>query len=664
MSTPSKKPRTKRTSERPSRSSDPHQVSAVVAPKRPEARTPTRRMRGLNGLRALAAAAVLAYHLIPHTMIGGFLGVDVFFVLSGFLITALLVREHAKSGGINLASFWLRRIRRLLPAVALMAVITLIIAGLLSQDLLAGILPQFVGVVTFSYNWVEILRGASYFDNANPHLWTNVWSLAVEQQFYLVWPIIVLGLVYVRKKFRWILPAALAVTSAGWMAWLVRGAEDFTRAYQGTDSHAFGLMLGAVLALVAWDPLGLPDRKLSEKWVLIRGFGAWVSLAAVIALWLVIPDDARWTYPWGTLLAVFATMGLIQGFLPEVDERPGPGQLLANILESRVLVWLGERSYGIYLWHWPIWVITIKMLPSLSIWVVAIIVIGLSVVAATLSFTFVENPMRQDGIGATIKRWLGPSWDLVDPSKPMPKEPEWKNYRRIMAPGLIAVLIVGTVLGFLLSAPDKTSAQIAVERGQKSLQSNSIDEGGAGSADPGEQKVEPGELPEPTGENVSIIGDSVTVAAAEGLEEKLPNVSINAEISRPAEEGVQIVQAAAKDGSLRPYVVVALATNAPVEPEHLDQILEAIGHNRRLVLVTGFGPARTHWVPPANDLIRDFAAKHKDQVRVADWNAAISEHPELLAGDYVHPLPDGAEIFANVVVEALNSFTDDDAATK
>lgn len=653
-----KQPSNNRTSGHAGRPANSRQVSEVVAPKRPEARTPTRRVRGLDGLRALAAAAVLAYHLVPHTMIGGFLGVDVFFVLSGFLITALLVREHAKSNSINLASFWLRRIRRLLPAVSLMAVITLIVAGFLSQDLLAGILPQFVGVVTFSYNWVEILRGASYFDNANPHLWTNVWSLAVEQQFYLVWPIIVLGLVYVRKKFRWILPAALAVASAGWMAWLVRGAEDFTRAYQGTDSHAFGLMLGAVLALVAWEPLGIPDRKLSEKWVLIRGFGAWASLAAIIALWFLIPDYAQWTYPWGTLLAVFATMGLIQGFLPEVDERPGPGQVLANLLDSRPLVWLGERSYGIYLWHWPIWVITIKMLPNLSIWAVALIVVGLSVVAATLSFKYVENPMRQDGIGATIKHWLGPSWDLVDPSKPMPKEPEWKNYRRIMAPGLVAVLIVGTVLGFLLSAPDKTSAQIVVERGQQTLQSNSTDEGGAGNTNANAGQPEGGELPEPTGDNVTIIGDSVTVAAAEGLEEKLPGVSINAEISRPAEEGVKIVQAAAEDGTLRSYVVVALATNAPVEQEHLDQILEAIGENRRLVLVTGFGPARTHWVQPANELIHEFADSHKDQVRVADWNTAIGERPELLAGDYVHPLPEGADIFADIVVESLNSFTD------
>ena len=640
------------------------QASAVMgkqelqAPRRPEARTPARRVRGLDGLRALAAAAVLAYHLIPGVAIGGFLGVDVFFVLSGFLITALLIRENQRFGGINLKSFWLRRIRRLLPAVGLMSVITLIVAGLLNRDLLVGILPQFVGVLTFSYNWVEISQGVSYFNQAQPHLWTNVWSLAVEQQFYILWPLAVVGILFLHPKWRPAVPLVLAVISAGLMAFWVSGTTEFTRAYQGTDSHAFGLMLGAALAMVATDPMGMPDRAAGgwQKW--LRGLLAWICLAIIVSAWFLIPDDRAWVYPWGTLIAVVATLGLIQGFLPQIDEAGGPGHLLANLLDARPLVWLGERSYGIYLWHWPLWVIAGKMLPAAPVILIALIVIAGSVLAATLSYRYVEVPMRQEGIGATIKRWLGPSWDLIDPSTPMPKAPQWQSYRRIMAPGLVAVVVVGTVLGFLLSAPEKTQAQIAVERGQHALQ---------GGSQPTEVPTEsPTEEPEPTlspatGENTVVYGDSVTVASAAHLQELLPGVQIDAAVSRWVHEGIDLMHAAAEDGSLRTYVVVALATNGPVEPGQLDDMLKTIGPDRRLVLVTGFGPARTTWVEPSASLIREFAQKHSDVVRVADWNAAIRDHTDLLASDYVHPDDDGAKIFAQTVVDALASFSQADA---
>lgn len=640
------------------------QASAVMgkqelqAPRRPEARTPARRVRGLDGLRALAAAAVLAYHLIPGVAIGGFLGVDVFFVLSGFLITALLIRENQRFGGINLKSFWLRRIRRLLPAVGLMSVITLIVAGLLNRDLLVGILPQFVGVLTFSYNWVEISQGVSYFNQAQPHLWTNVWSLAVEQQFYLLWPLAVVGILFLPPKWRPAVPLTLAVISAGLMAFWVSGTTEFTRAYQGTDSHAFGLMLGAALAMVATDPMGMPDKVAAgwQKW--LRGLLAWICLAIIVSTWFLIPDDRAWVYPWGTLIAVVATLGLIQGFLPQIDEAGGPGHLLANLLDARPLVWLGERSYGIYLWHWPLWVIAGKMLPAAPVILIALIVIAGSVLAATLSYRYVEVPMRQEGIGATIKRWLGPSWDLIDPSTPMPKAPQWQSYRRIMAPGLVAVVVVGTVLGFLLSAPEKTQAQIAVERGQHALQ---------GGSQPTEAPTEaPTEEPEPTlspatGEKTVVYGDSVTVASAAHLQELLPGVQIDAEVSRWVYQGIDLMHAAAEDGSLRTYVVVALATNGPVDLGQLDDMLKTIGPDRRLVLVTGFGPARTTWVEPSASLIREFAQKHSDVVRVADWNAAIRDHTDLLASDYVHPDDDGAKIFAQTVVDALASFSQPDA---
>lgn len=632
--------------------------SELVQSKRLEMRAPSRRVRGLDGLRALAAAAVLAYHLLPNTVAGGFLGVDVFFVLSGFLITALLVREHERFGHINLKAFWLRRIRRLLPAVSLMVVITLIVSGLLNRDLLAGIRMQFLGAITFSYNWVEIFQGVSYFNQAEPHLWTNVWSLAVEQQFYLLWPLLVLGILFLNKRWRPLVPLALGLMSAGWMAYLVSGAGDFTRAYQGTDSHAFGLMFGAALALFAHDPLGMPKRVIPPARRRLRIVLGWVCLALIISGWFFVPDDKAWAYPWGTLVAVFATIGVIQMFLPEVDEG---GSVLGSILEWSPLVWIGQRSYGIYLWHWPVWVIATRMLPNWSLAWAALLVIVVSVLAATLSFRYVEVPMRQVGILATIKRWLGPSWNLIDPSTDMPKTSISKkdflrNYRRIMAPGLVGILVVGAVLGFLLSSPDKTSAQIAVERGQAALEEpepTPFDD----VITPEPPEPEPAPFDPATGETTAIYGDSVTVGAAPQLQEALPGVLVDGKVSRHFYEGINIIREAAANGNLRPYVVVALATNGPVSPEELDQLLEAIGPDHRLVLVTGFGPKRIDWIEPSASLIRQYVEAHPDNVRLADWGVAIADHTDLLASDFIHTGPDAGRIFASTVVDALASFS-------
>ncbi|MDO5727964.1 MAG: acyltransferase family protein, partial [Bowdeniella nasicola] len=507
------------------------QLASIRAPQ------PVRRVRGLDGMRALACAAVLAYHLLPGTLVGGFLGVDVFFVLSGFLITALLLREWRNRCHIDLRSFWLRRIRRLLPAVTVMALVTLIVAGLVDHDLLAGIVPQFFGVITFAYNWVEIGLGASYFDTANPHLWTNVWSLAVEQQFYLLWPLVVIVIVGLHRRWRWLIPALLALISLSWMAWLISGAEDYTRAYQGTDSHAFGLMLGALLATVARDPLVQVETCAPRRVAWMRGLIAWVSLAVVIAGWIVIPDSQAWVYPWGTLAICLAMVGFMQAMLPRVDEAGGPGHLLANLLDTRVLVWLGERSYGIYLWHWPLAVIITHLHPQLPVWQSAIYITALSIVAAHLSYRWVEVPMRYRGIGATLRSWSGPRLFVATGSG---------TYRRAgLRDGLRIALPTTAMLAFLalasqqlIAAPTQTEAERLVAAGTTAITAEPTPAATPSTQPSPEPTITttptaaptPGPKSAPTGEHVSVIGDSVTVAAASALQEQLPGVAIDAAV--------------------------------------------------------------------------------------------------------------------------------------
>src|SRR5690606_23039035 len=208
-----------------------------------------RRIEGLDGLRALAVAAVLIFHLRPETLPGGFLGVDVFFVVSGFLITTLLLRELA-TGRVDLARFWLRRARRLLPAVAAVVLVCVPAAWLVSSDLLVGIGRQVGGALTFTTNWLEIGAGTSYFDTTAPQVFAHFWSLAVEEQFYLLWPLLLVALVAATAtaRTRARIALAAAVVSAAAMAVLHTPGEDATRVYYGTDTHAFSLLVGVALA--------------------------------------------------------------------------------------------------------------------------------------------------------------------------------------------------------------------------------------------------------------------------------------------------------------------------------------------------------------------------------------------------------------------------------
>lgn len=617
-----------------------------------------RPLRGLDGLRALAALAVLGYHLIPGKLVGGFLGVDVFFVLSGFLITSLLVSEYERHGEISLKRFWIRRVRRLFPAAFLMAILTVIIAGFFSIDLLAGIIPQFLGVVTFSYNWVEIYRGASYFDTASPHLWTNVWSLAVEQQFYLVWPLITVLVLKLRRHYQWIIPFILAITSALLMAWYVQEAADFTRAYQGTDSHAFGLMLGSTLAFLANKPF---KKQPPIIWYnrFARGLLSWVGIALMLATFYFIPDNETWVYPAGTLISVAATLLVIQGFLPGVDEGFGPGRLLASILSIPPLRWLGERSYGLYLWHWPIWVIVVTQFPRLSPVHAGIIVFAVSLTIAALSYRYVEEPMRHNGVIATIRHWLGDSLTLGEPAKYAQYQGKRSGLWQTLAPALVMISIVGIVMGFLFIAPEKSSAQKVVEAGQdhKPKVAFSLLRADAVKlpfiALPTLQKLPAVPI---SGENIYVLGDSVTVASTPSLETVFPGILVDAAVSRHMYQAPEMIRAAADAGQLRPYVVVSLATNSEADPEQIETILHEIGPTRRLILVTGFGPERIEWIAASNNNIREFAKKYPSRVRVANWDKAIAEHTDYLASDYIHPSVEGGDVFAAELKRTLESY--------
>ncbi len=622
------------------------------------------RYAGLDGLRAIAVALVVAYHLFPAWWLPqGFIGVDVFFVISGFLITSLLLREaevsveEGRGSRISLLDFWRRRARRLLPALITLIVVCGLWAWSVGGDVLVGFGRQVLGALTFTFNWMSISAGSGYFDSGTPELFRNLWSLAVEEQFYVLWPLLFpLLLLIPSRLIRAGVAAVAAAGSALWMAVLVSGAvasgaaasgaaADVTRAYFGTDSHGFGILLGVALAFAVGRALREPTAWMVRPNVR-RGVTAVgvLAVAAIIAVATVPPAPDAATFPGALLGACLLTVAAITA-------GAWPGSMLGRSLDLAPLRWVGVRSYGIYLWHWPVLVLLMAGTaiapgsePTLAVgfWALAI-----TLVAATVSYRFIETPVRRHGFRASFAA--------------LRARLSGAPAGRFVALGAVTafVLAAGATTSAIAIAPQTTSGAAAVQAGQQALDEASVSPSPTPTAievspplavQTGDEPV-PG--PRPTtvpGDQVSAIGDSVMLASAPGLMERLPGIQIDASVSRSMNVGVGIAEAQAASGQLRPYVVVALGTNGPISAEALARLEQAIGPDRHLVLVNAFAPR--DWIAGVNAELAAFDAAQPGVV-VADWAGTAAAHEDLLAGDRIHPGPTGGRLFAETVAGAV-----------
>jgi peptidoglycan/LPS O-acetylase OafA/YrhL len=643
------------------------------------AERPAARYRGLDGLRAIAVTLVVVYHLFPPALLpGGFIGVDVFFVISGFLITSLLLREHDTTGRIRLARFWQRRARRLLPALALVVALCSTLAWLVGGDVLVRLGTQVVGAATFSYNWVSIAGGGGYFAAATPELFRNVWSLAVEEQFYLVWPLLFLAFVLLPRTWARVAAAlTMAAASAIWMAVVVGRGDDPTRAYFGTDTHAFGLLLGVGLAFLLMPVLSRPaaavvpalpdgvslapgwriilppsDALTRPRWMDTRvartatGVAGILSLLGIVALATVPAGDSPLTFP-GALLAASAltAVAIVAGVWP--------GSWFGRAIDVQPMRWIGDRSYGIYLWHWPLLVLAAAALRGTGTTAGVPVWMGLLVLAATagisaLSYRYVEMPIRRRGLRASARalgRHLrgGPRARL-----------------RGAAAALAGVLMLAGTGAAIAAAPAESSGEAVVQAGREALEAAMRE--AAASPSPAATET-PAPTPAPTesadpadvhvgGDQISAIGDSVMLASAPALLERLPGIEVDAAVSRSVWAGPGILESLAASGRLRPYVVVALGTNGPVNVESLERMVQTAGPQRHVVLVNAFAPR--DWIPGVNADLQVFADAHHN-VSIADWAGAISAHTDLLAGDQIHPGAQGGRLFAATVADAVDA---------
>jgi peptidoglycan/LPS O-acetylase OafA/YrhL len=608
----------------------------------------------LDGVRALAVLAVLGFHAeVPH-LCGGFLGVEVFFVLSGYLITSLLLLELARVRRISLAQFWLRRARRLLPALFALLAASLVLSLTLARDSLAETRTDAVAALFYVSNWWQVIGHRSYFMAVDrPPLLLHLWSLAVEEQFYLFWPLTLalLG----RQAARRVLPAALlgSLASALWMARLFDPHLDPTRVYVATDTRLSGLLLGAALSAVVRAPLAGAAPQTATRTAGREALAA-LGLGTLLVLMFTVTDRGPFLYRGGLVLVDLASCALIAGVvLPSAT---------ARLLGAGPCAWLGRRSYGLYLWHWPIFALTrpefdlaLSAVPLLAVRLI------LTVAVAELCYRFVEMPVRN----GALRRFR----------------------RRTLVLGASATALLTLVVSLVSFSGARSAAACRDDpgRGQPARQSvpSTLPEAWLSpSKTAAAQSALPARLGCPLNpawpKTLTLLSDSVGLGLSRALPLALPGWKVEI-LGRPALMVKQVVPEFLNARSVGSVVVIALAYNSLFERdrknyEHWSAIwdrsaekllsdLQACGA-KKLVWITLREPSpesvtdagrdqydRYAWFfPYVNERIRALAARHPE-LAVADWQAA-SDGPDLTK-DLIHLNPRGVSLLTSTVTRAV-----------
>lgn len=610
---------------------------------------------GLDGLRAIAIIGVLLYHAGIDWIPGGFLGVDVFFVLSGFLITSLILEEYDRSGRVDFRRFYLGRARRLLPAVVLLLVVVGAAVLLFYQDALSAFREDALATIFYVNNWWYVLADQSYFEaTGRPPLLKHLWSLSVEEQFYLIWPAI--ALLLVRRGGRPLVRRValfLAAASTLWMLYLaIRGGypldADPSRAYFGTDSHSMGLLVGAALATV-WRPGRLPTELPRTPKTIITGIGV-AMLLVIVSFYVFVGEFTPWLYRGGFLALAAFTAVLIAAITH-------PASPLGPLLGIGVLRYLGRRSYGIYLWHWPIFMVT---RPGIDVpWsepVTFVVRITATLIIAEASYRLVEMPIRRGAIG---RAWRGMRAGSI------------AGFRlaATLAVAAVATISIATVAVALVAnpgagrdavAPDVAEALGLADDGPLAV---SIDDESAEPTSPSPSPPEPaGESSEasdaPTIEEIraengpmSVLGDSVVLGARNAITEAIPGAKVDAEVSRMPGAFTGRVKKLNRRDKLANVVVLHPATNGVITEEILRNTLDPLTDYEKVVVVNASAP-RT-WIKPNNKIITR-VTKDYPNVVVADWASTADGKSGYFVSDGVHLTKKGAAAFADLIKETAD----------
>jgi peptidoglycan/LPS O-acetylase OafA/YrhL len=621
---------------------------------------------GLDGLRAISVLAVLAFHHYaigghePGFAPGGFLGVEVFFVVSGYLITSLLLAERRETGRVSLQRFWMRRARRLLPALFALLGVVILYALLFLPDSINTLKSNTLAALSYTSNWWLIISHQSYASEAGrPGLLKHLWSLAIEEQFYLLWPpLLVLGLRKLGRKRMLTTMLTVAVASTALMAVLVSGSIN--SAYYGTETRLSGLLLGSMMAFF-FAPYQIRGRP---------GRGVRVALDATGALGMVVLllSFRHFTFPslatsdtsvfrGGFLLVDLATLLVIAAVVhPRSDAGP--------ILGWAPLRWIGVRSYSLYLWHYPIFCVT---RPGLDVplhgWPLLVVRLGLSIGAAELSYRYVETPIRGGAIGRYMTRL---------------RHSHGETKRRVARRGFV-VAAASTVTVFALGVglasaqgqtptiPGFNAKAHKGDRGNRADASvlarlrnlTTTTKSTTTTARPGATTttVKGGKHPVTSttvnllAHEVLAVGDSVMLGAEQSLEAAVPSMYVDAKVSRQFWDATVVLQQYKNAGLLPPTIVVHMGTNGAFSDDQFAAMMGVIG-TRQVFFVNAREPRV--WEAQVNATLKADVAKYPN-AHLLNWHKYGGPHSDWFVGDGIHLTGVGAQNYAAFILAHLTA---------
>ncbi|EHM00341.1 acetyltransferase [Lentilactobacillus parafarraginis] len=623
----------------------------------------SRYITGFDGIRALAVVGVIVYHLLPYNLQGGYLGVPTFFVVSGYLITDLLLQEWEQNGRIDFLGFYARRLKRLYPALVFMLVATGTYITLFERSLLTNLRSIITTNMLYLYNWWEVGHGQSYFDRFNGESpFTHLWSLSIEGQYYLIWPLILIAFILIIRKKKNIayLLLGLGVFSGILMGVLYTGPDTLNRVYYGTDTRMFSIIFGALLAII-WPSTHLKKQiSTSSRWTLnVIGI---LSILVMAVMFFELSGQNTFTYRGGMFIMAIVSTTLVAACAH-------PGADVNRWLTNPVFSWIGSRSYGIYLYQFPVMIFyemrvrDIAANPLLN----ATIEIVLIMVISELSYRYIERPLRHyhyKQLGMSIAEFLRPN-----------SQYGLKRLWLVPAMALVGVCLYGSAI-----APTKAQKSALQENILKNESSANAHNKAALAkqkkarrlaANKRKMRMLMNKKLTPTQYQIAkkyrltkkqyliashqpltAIGDSIMADNSHDLQTVFHQAYVSAKVGRQIWQADAVLTQLKKRGELAPNVLINLGTNSPMTSAQIDKVVQAVGKGHRIFWVNTHVPTR-NWETEVNATIAK-AAKKYPHFYVIDWHGYSATRPDWFWQDNVHPNPQGNVQYTHLVAKNIS----------